>query len=296
LIQSHEDKVAFSFGIIMLLRSPLSLLGLTVILIGGCTPSSNKAIESLQSKILEDVVSQGGSSLKSVVCPPDQEKAASFTCTGILESGKGFDIAVKSQEGQNYAWEIVSINGLLNMSQIQAAIQSGLATEISAAKIDCGTTTTYKATKPGEQFECQVAGTKPAASDKTSDKASDKKADDAKPTDAKPTNAKPTDAKSTETKSASISGKVVVTIASSGDISWQRITPEGKPSENAPTANTAKDAAKKDTADQAKASAIATPADSAKSTTPVPPADITQTPTAPTSSAEAALDNGKLED
>jgi hypothetical protein len=281
----------------MLLRSPLSLLGLTVILIGGCTPSSNKAIESLQAKILEDVVSQGGSSLKSVVCPSDQQKAASFTCTGILESGRGFDIAVKSQEGQNYAWEIVSISGLLNMSQIQAAIQSGLATEISAVKIDCGTTTTYKATKPGEQFECQVAGTKPAASDK----ASDKKADDARPTEAKPTDAKPTDAKSadaksTETKSTKISGKVVVTIASSGDISWQRLTPEGKPSENATTANAAKDATKKDTADQAKIGAIAPPADSAKSTTPVPPADITQTPTAPTSSAEAALDAGKLED
>jgi hypothetical protein len=247
----------------MLFRPPLSLVGLTIILIGGCTPSSNKAIESLQAKILEDVVSQGGSSLKSVVCPPDQQKAANFICTGILESGKGFDIAVKSQEGQNYAWEIVSINGLLNMSQIQTAIQSGLATEISAAKIDCGTTTTYKATKPGEQFECKVAGTKPAVSDK---------------------------------KAANISGKVVVTIASSGDISWQRITPEGKPSENAAKDAAAKDTSKQDTTEQSKPAAIATPADAAKSTTPVPPADITPTPIAPTSSAEAALDAGKLED
>jgi hypothetical protein len=261
----------------MLLRPPLSLLGLIVILISGCTPSSNKAIESLQAKILEDVVSQGGSSLKSVVCPPDQQKAASFTCTGILDSGHGFDIAVKSQEGQNYAWEIVSINGLLNMSQIQAAIQSGLMTEINAAKIDCGTTTSYKATKPGEQFECQVAGTKPAASDKASDK---------KPAAAKPIDAKP----------ANISGKVVVTIAASGDISWQRITPEGKPSGNAVNDRAASDALKQDATDQVKADAIAKPGDAAKATTPFPPADITQTPSAPTSSPEAALDAGKLED
>jgi hypothetical protein len=262
----------------MLLRQPLSLLGLIVILISGCTPSSNKAIESLQAKILEDVVSQGGSSLKSVVCPPDQQKAANFTCTGILESGHGFDIAVKSQEGQNYAWEIVSINGLLNMSQIQAAIQSGLMTEINAAKIDCGMTTSYKATKPGEQFECQVAGTKPAVSDKPS------------------AAAKPTDAKPTEPKSTNISGKVIVTIAASGDISWQRITPEGKPSGNAVTDRAATDAPKQDATDQVKAGGITTPGDAAKATTPVPPADITQPPTAPTSSAEAALDAGKLED
>jgi hypothetical protein len=236
----------------MFLRQPVSLLGLSLIFISGCSPSTNKAIESLQTKILEDVVGQGGSSLKSVVCPSDQQKAESFTCMGILESGNGFDIPVKSQAGENYAWEIVSINGLLNMSQLQAAIQSGLTAELGTATIDCGTSTAYKAAKPGEQFECKVEGTKPAdaaKSDKTSAKT--------------PPNKK--------------SGKVMVTIASSGDISWQQIVPEPK--------GGTKDTPKLPSPDTNSAKSNATAA---------PPA------TAPAPTAESALDAAdaldKLED
>jgi hypothetical protein len=251
----------------MFLRQPVSLLGLSLIFISGCSPSTNKAIESLQTKILEDVVGQGGSSLKSVVCPSDQQKAESFTCMGILESGNGFDIPVKFQAGEKYAWEIVSINGLLNMSQLQSAIQSGLTAELGTATIDCGTSTTYKAAKPGEQFECKVEGTKPADVAKSSDAA-----------------------KSDKT-SAKKSGKVMVTIASSGNISWQQIVPEPKGGTQDTPKSSSTDA------NSVKSNAAATPSSAASSAAK---ADAAPPATAPAPTAESALDApdalDKLED
>jgi hypothetical protein len=271
----------------MFLRHPVSLLGLSLIFISGCSPSTNKAIESLQTKILEDVVGQGGSSLKSVVCPSDQQKAESFTCMGILESGNGFDIPVKSQAGENYAWEIVSINGLLNMSQLQSAIQSGLTAELGTATIDCGTSTTYKAAKPGEQFECKVEGTKPADAAKSGDAA--KPTDPPELSDAAKSNKTP--AKTPLKKSS----KVMVTIASSGDISWQQIVPEPK--------GGAKDTPKLPSPDanSAKSNSTATPS-SAAVPSKANPDDATAAPpaTAPAPTAESALDAAdaldKLED
>jgi hypothetical protein len=272
--------VDFSCLIIMFRRQPLSLLGLSLILIGGCGSTSNSAIESLQTKILEDVVSQGGNSLKSVICPADQAKAESLTCTGVLASGNGFDIAVKSQAGENHVWEITSINGLLNMAQLQAAIQSGLTAELGSATIDCGTSTTYKATQPGEQFECQVTGTKPPA--------------DAKNSDAKKADAKKADADSSKTKGPKPE-KVVVTIAA-GNISWQRILPEGKATGDKQNLDTKA----KDSGDKAKDSAIApkttanqpesTPTNAAKPDTAKPDEKVPDA--APAQSAEAALDAG----
>ncbi len=271
----------------MLLRPSLGLVGLTLILISGCSPSSNKAIESLQTKILEDVVSKGGNSLKSVICPAEAPKAETLTCTGILESGNGFDIPVKS-EGENQAWEIVSIKGLLNMAQLQSAIQSGLTTELGTATIDCGTSTPYKVAKPGEQFECQVTGTKPAA---TKDpKATDTK--DAK--DPKATEVKTTDPKDAKAQAAKPE-KVVVTIASSGDISWQRVLPEGK--ENAANSKDSSAGAigpKTASSTSTKTAADTKPADG-KSTDPKATSSDAPSTTAPTASAEAALDAGAID-
>jgi hypothetical protein len=298
LFHNHDDDVDFSCLIIMFLRQPLSLIGLSLILISGCGQSS-KTIEALQTKILEDVVSKGGSSLKAVMCPSDQPKAESLTCTGVLESGNGFDIAVKSQAGENHVWEIVSINGLLNMSQLQSAIQSGLTAELGNATIDCGTSTAYKATKPGEQFECQVTGTKPAADAKPSPDAT------ASPTDKVEADAKKADAKQAPADPSKTKGqkpeKVVVTIAAGGNISWQRILPEGSATGDKQDSDAkvkdggdqAKDPAKdgaKDGAIDPKTTAnksASKPTDATK-----PDAKNPDAAAAPAQSAEAALDAG----
>jgi hypothetical protein len=272
----------------MLLRPSLSLIGLTVILISGCSPASNKAIESLQTKILEDVVSKGGNSLKSVICPAAPPKAETLTCTGILESGNGFDIPVKS-EGENHAWEIVSIKGLLNMAQLQSAIQSGLTAELGTATIDCGTSTPYKVAKPGEQFECQVTGTK-------TDATKDPKATDTK--DAKATEVKAPDTKDAKAK-ATKPEKIVVTIASSGDISWQRVLPEGKenPANSKDSGTSSKDAAideKATSSTSDKTTADAKPTDGKSADTKAISSDAAPT-TAPAASGAAAVDAGAFD-
>jgi hypothetical protein len=255
----------------MLFRHAWSLLGLAAILLTGCSPSS-KAIESLQTKILEDVVKQGGSSLKAVVCPQDKPNEPSFTCTGILESGNGFDIPVKSNADQSYAWEVVSIKGLLNMTQLQTAMRSGLMAEFGEPTIDCGTTTAYKAAKPGEQFECQVAGTKLPATAKPGDAS---KPETRSPQAKLDQSTKPAAANSKPEKTT---GKVVVTIASSGDISWQRVLPEGPD----------KSAAKADGAIAMPKSATNDSPTDAK----IPAAEIPAAPPSANKSAEAAVNAG----
>jgi hypothetical protein len=275
----------------MLFRHAWSLLGLAAILLTGCSPSS-KAIESLQTKILEDVVKQGGSSLKSVVCPQDKPNEPSFTCTGILESGSGFDIPVKSNEDKSYAWEIVSIKGLLNMTQLQTAMRSGLMAEFGEPTIDCGTTTAYKAAKPGEQFECQVAGTKLPATAKQGDAS---KPETPSPQATPDQSAKPAAANSKPEKTT---GKVVVTIASSGDISWQRVLPEGPDKSAAKGGDTANKTAGADTKPDAtaKADGAIAPPKSATDDSPtdakIPAAEITAAPPSANKSAEEAVNAG----
>jgi hypothetical protein len=271
--------------IIMLRHYSWSLVGLSIVGLTGCAQSS-KAIESLQTKILEDVVRQGGSSLKSVVCPSDKAQEASFDCLGVLESGSGFDIPVKLQDDQSHSWSIVSIKGLLNMSQLQAAIQSGLGAEIGDPQIDCGTTTAYKAAKPGEQFECKVEGIKLAAAPKPSDSA--------KPSDvpaAKADNASTRPA-ADKTKSEKTVGKVMVTIASSGDISWQRILPEGKDklAEKAKLGTNGSVTPDKDGVTPSQAVATDAPPD-----TTATKADITPAPPSANKSAEAAVNAGAFD-
>jgi hypothetical protein len=276
----------------MLFRHACSLLGLAAILLTGCAPSS-KAIESLQSKILEDVLKQGGSSLKSVVCPQDKPNEPSFTCTGILESGSGFDIPVKVNEDKSYAWEIVSIKGLLNMTQLQAAIRSGLMAEFGEPTIDCGTTTAYKAAKPGEQFECQVAGTKlPATA---------KKGDASKPETLSPQPTPDQSAKPSATsKSEKTTGKIMVTIASSGDISWQHVLPEGPDKSAAKGGGTPDKTGGADTKPKAKADGAIAPKSAtnnppADADTKIPAAEITAAPPSANKSAEEAVNAGAFD-
>jgi hypothetical protein len=179
-------------------RLPASLLGFIALSMLTSCGNSSAYFETLQTQIQADVVKQGGNSLKSVICsPPEGEKA--LNCTGLLESGSGFDIAVEQKEDKSYAWNIPSVKGLLNMLQIQTAIKAGLQPEVGEVSLDCGGDQTYRSAKPGESFECQLKKDQSSTTAKTS----------------------PKDAGKTPTQPE----KVVVTIMPSGDISWQRTLP-----------------------------------------------------------------------
>jgi Domain of unknown function (DUF4333) len=193
-------------------------IGGTIVLTAcGETLNAVKIEESIQ----ESITQQGGTSLKSVICPQNIRPAEGqvFECVGVLDSGSGFAIPVTQQDSQGgVRWDVPSVKGLLNMDKIQAAVQDGLKKEVGQVSIDCGTGI-YKAAKPGEVFECKLAKRDGNSADPTSSGDQEEVKPDAK-SDVK-LEAKP--GASSPIAQANPSGKIQVTIEPSGDISWQRI-------------------------------------------------------------------------
>jgi Domain of unknown function (DUF4333) len=181
--------------------------------------SCGKTIDTakIEKLIQEGLVQAGGSSIKSVICPKDVQQQASkgFICTGILDSGNGFDIDVQQKDGSgNVDWKVASIKGLLHMPQVQDSILAGLEKEIGKAELDCPAKTAYYVFKPGDTLECGIKGAGPEK--KEEGKKEDKKEDDK----GAPKAVKP-DAKSKEPD------KVLITMLPSGELNWQRLTPAG---------------------------------------------------------------------
>jgi hypothetical protein len=175
------------------------LLVIALVPLSACS-SSPKALDALQNQIQEEVLKQGGSALKQVICEaPKSGDGKLIQCVGLLESGSGFDITAQKQDDQRYKWEILSIKGLLNISQIQRSIQDGLKAEVGEVSLDCGVgAAIYKVANPGDTFDCQFQVTTPLV------------------------NRQPAANKS-EKLLIEKTGKVTISIMPSGDISWQRI-------------------------------------------------------------------------
>lgn len=215
----------------------------------GCTialVSCGKTLDAtkVETSIRDSIVLQGGTSLKSVICPTNVKPAEGqvFECVGVLDSESGFAIPVRQQDNQgNVQWAVPSVKGLLNMPEIQTAVQNGLQKEVGAVAVDCGSGL-YKPAKPGEIFECKLLKrTSPSESKKTTaDTASSQKLVSA--ADGK--------AASVAIKGSSApnqSDTVQVTIEPSGDVNWQRIirvqvAQAATPSEPAASANPKPDA------------------------------------------------------
>jgi hypothetical protein len=169
----------------------------------------------IESSIQESIVKQGGTSLKSVICPQNIKPAEGqvFECVGVLESNSGFAIPVTQQDGQGKVqWEVPSVKGLLNMAKIQTAVQEGLQKEVGQVTIDCGSGT-YKAAKLGEIFECKLVkrSSKPESNTSATDVKLEEKSEEKTEKDEK------------VIAKVNLSDKIQVTIEPSGDVSWQRI-------------------------------------------------------------------------
>ena len=150
-------------------RLPVCLLFCTLAL-----ASCGKTLDTtkIEDTIRDSVINQGGTSLKSVICPNDVKPmpGQGFECVGVLESGAGVAIAVTQQDDQGKVlWDVPSVKGLLNMAKLQALFQEGLQKEGGQVRVDCGSNP-YRPAKPGEVFDCKVlkqdsklAGTKPTS-------------------------------------------------------------------------------------------------------------------------------------
>jgi len=175
------------------------ILPLVFISLVGCGKTLDTA--NIEATIKDGITKQGGTSIKSVICPDNikPEAGKEFECVGVLDSGAGFPISVKQQDTQgNIFWEATSVKGLLNMAQLQTEFEQGLQKEIGQASIDCGKSVVYRPVKPGETFECQLIRRDSKSANKP--EASQKPTDSTKPNDT-----------------------IQVTIQPSGDINWQRI-------------------------------------------------------------------------
>jgi hypothetical protein len=276
---------------------PSTRLGFTLIglvLLSACSGSSG-ALEQLQKQIQEEVVKQGAGSVKRVMCEsPKSGDEKSLLCTGLLESGSGFEIPVQKQDDQSYKWEILSIKGLLNMAQVQRSIQDGLKAEVGEATLDCGAgASLYKVVNTGDTFDCQFKVTTPPNA------AAKQKTDSTQPLSNEKTPA-PDQTDSDQSKKPPLeqNGKVTVSIMPSGDVSWQRIVAE-KPNDKAVNAATstseksatsASDTAKSKPSDRPAADAKSPSAENSPATT-APASEGT----APAQTAEDALNQGALD-
>jgi hypothetical protein len=190
-------------------------LSLGLGLLTGCG-ASTEYLDKLQAEIQTSVTDQGGSSLKSVICS-QTEANQSLQCVGVLESGSGFDIEVKKKDDQSFDWKIPSVKGLLNMNQLQTAIQEDLKKELKGdVTIDCGIAQTYRATKPGESFECQAKVNPGNPPDQKSDSKESKQEAAAQAQ---------SNQKLPSPSSKNQPEKIMVTMLPTGDVSWQRLSP-----------------------------------------------------------------------
>lgn len=132
------------------------LLALGLVLLTACSKTIDR--DRLAQSIQQDVIKQGGVSLKTVTCPkgikPEAGKA--FECLGETDTGYTFTIPVKQKDDQgNVIWDVPNAKGLLNVPKFETMIQEILQGEIGSRPIiRCGGT--YKAVKPGQTFECAV--------------------------------------------------------------------------------------------------------------------------------------------
>jgi hypothetical protein len=210
---------------------PGLVVGLTVGLAacGGGGLPGDRIAQSIQ----DDVIKQGGTSLKSVTCPKTikPESGASFECIGEIETGYTFTIAVKQSDDKgNVVWDVPSAKGLLNVAKLQTLIQESLQSELGTRPVvDCGGT--YKAIKPGQTFDCKLDYKQPdpkkdaAGKDAAGkDAAGDKPATDVASTPQKAT-PDATPGKSGK-PGKSKPEKIVVTIDPQNNLSWQRVLPD----------------------------------------------------------------------
>jgi hypothetical protein len=183
-----------------------SFLGLSLIAIAGCanTVDSRKVADSIK----QDITQNGGTSLNQVTCPGSikPEAGKSFDCVGEMDNGYTFTITATQQDTKGaITWDVPNAKGLINIPKLEEFMQEALASEISTRpSVTCGGR--YRAVKPGEGFECQVAYKilKPVPTPKTVK---------GKPSKPKP----PIEVSQTE--------KISVTTDDSGNINWQRVFP-----------------------------------------------------------------------
>lgn len=132
----------------------LSIAGLLLV---GCEKTLDH--ETIAQAIQQDVIKQGGTSLKQVTCPQGikLKAEAEFECIGEIDSGYTFAIPVKQKDDAgNVTWAVPNARGLLNLANLETQMQEALTRELGARPVvDCGDGS-FKGVKPGQTFDCKL--------------------------------------------------------------------------------------------------------------------------------------------
>jgi len=105
--------------------------------------------------------------ISSVDCskaPPAVKAGTIFECTATPSVGGRLTVKVtENDDSGNITWEVVKTEGLLSLQAIEQAVTKGLKEQTGAdATVSCGGR--WRATKPGETFECDAKGADGATS------------------------------------------------------------------------------------------------------------------------------------
>lgn len=199
-------------------------VSIAMMLLLGCGRSLDR--EKIAASIHAGIIQQGGSAVKSVICPENikPEVGNRFECVGVLNSGSGFAIAVDQQDEQgNIVWEVSSVKGLLNIVKLQSEVEEALKREMGQVNVDCGLSL-FRSVKPGEMFECQLQ--QKAAKSQLEEESSQSEQSRSQPQSTQATQLKTagtTQAESSKSSDLKPTDIVQVTIQPSGDVNWQRI-------------------------------------------------------------------------
>jgi uncharacterized membrane protein YhaH (DUF805 family) len=119
-------------------------------------------MQAITSSMTEGLKNQLSLDIATVTCPtePQPKKAGSaFDCTAIPTIGGRLTVKVSQQDDAgNVKWEVAKTDGLIDLHVVEQSVVQGLKEQANAeATVTCGGK--YRASNPGEVFDCQAKTT-----------------------------------------------------------------------------------------------------------------------------------------
>ncbi len=149
------------------LLSCLGVIGVSLVL-AGCGTKLDMAV--INKSIGDGLAGQLGLVDTAVTCPqeaPPAKAGDTFECEAKPKDGGRLVLKVTQKDDKgNIAWELVKIEGMINLKTAEEAITQGLKEQTGAdVTVSCGGGgTSLRAAKEGEEFECQAQSADGAAS------------------------------------------------------------------------------------------------------------------------------------
>ncbi len=141
------------------LLSCLGVIGVSLILTGCGT---NLDMNIINKSITDGLATQLGLTDTAVTCPPEARPAKlgdTFECEAKPKDGGRLVLMVTQKDDKgNIAWELVKIEGMINLKTAEEAIAQGLKEQTGTdVTVSCSAGgSSLRTAKEGEEFDCQA--------------------------------------------------------------------------------------------------------------------------------------------